>query len=350
MAISLPIKVSVVGATGYTGQEVVRLLAAHPSFEIESVAGSDSSAGNSLSHAAPAIAGLVESSLQTAEQVAASENDAVFLALPHEASAELASRLLDAGKIVFDLSAAFRLDASAYPGWYGFDHPTPELTSEAVYGLCEFNRAAISDARLIAVPGCYPTATLLAARPLVEAGMIDAEIPVIVDAMSGVSGAGRRASAATSFCEVSAKAYGVLAHRHTPEMARHGGFEPRFVAHIGPWSRGILATIHATLIQGATVRDARRVLAERYASEAFVRLLPEHAMPQIADVAHTNLCDLGVGGLGNHLVLGSAIDNLTKGAAGQAVQCANIRFGLPETTGLGPAKATGSAVCAGGAV
>ncbi len=266
----------------------------------------------------------------------------VFLATPPEVSLELAPKMLAAGAKVIDLSGAFRLGTpERFERWYQRPHSFPALLAEAAYGLPEFNRQAIPGARLVANPGCYPTAANLAIRPLVEAGIADLGAGIVCDAKSGVSGAGRKPSLKTSFCEVAGNfsAYAVLEHRHVPEILMVSGLAERdisFTAHLLPIDRGILETIY---FRSATLASAEALLSiysARYAGEPFVRLYPAGSLPDLRAVNHTNFCDIGVvfdpaSGRG---VVVSAIDNLGKGAAGQAVQNMNLMLGLPETAGL----------------
>ena len=350
-----PLPVAVVGAAGYSGAELVAMLAAHPEVSVVGVYGSGSRAGNeALSSVHPRLRGVADLPIEAAEPAAviASGAKAVFLCTPHEASEALAPALLDAGLVVLDLSASFRLRTpSLYPDHYGFEHGHPELLATAVYGLAELRQAELAGAQLIAVPGCYPTSVILPVRPLVDAGLVRTG-RVIVDSSSGVSGAGRTAAVKSLFCEVSMQPYGVLSHRHQPEMAQETGADVLFTPHLGCWDRGILSTIHCELAPGTSVADCHQFLADRYAHTAFVRVLPTGAWPSVAAVERTNFCDIGVGGCDRraHLVIASAIDNLVKGAAGQALQCMNIRFGFPESTGLGLSRHTSTrATCGAGA-
>ncbi len=348
-------RVAVVGAAGYSGAELVAILLSHPAVELAGLfgserrgAGSDAERFDSLH---PRFRGATELRVEAADPAAilAQRPAAVFLATPHEASEALAPRLLEEGVVVFDLSAAFRLrDAAAYPAHYGFSHGHPELLKSAAYGLPELHAEAIADATLIACPGCYPTSVILPMRPLAESGVLAADEPIIVDAASGVSGAGRTAAVKSLFCEVSFQPYGVLSHRHQPEMEQETGRPILFTPHLLPLDRGILSTIHARLAPGASIDDARACLEERYAGQPFVRILPRGQWPSIAGVERTNLCDIALGcdRSGRHLVVASAIDNLLKGAAGQAVQCFNVRFGLPQQTALGPEWAARKGVAA----
>ena len=271
----------------------------------------------------------------TVDAARALELDAIYLATPHELAHEVAQALVDAGIVVLDLSAAFRLsDRAVFEKNYGFAHQHPSLLAEAAYGLAEFNQAEIAKARLVAVPGCYPTASILAIRPLVEAGLIDTERPAIVDAVSGVSGAGRKAEVKSLFCEVSMQAYGVFRHRHRPEISEHAGISTIFTPHLGCYDRGILATVHLELRHGVSESQVRAAFDAAYAGRPFVRVLKSGRWPSIAAVERTNFCDLGFMLEGSHLIVESAIDNLVKGAAGQAVQCMNLRFGCDEAAGF----------------
>jgi N-acetyl-gamma-glutamyl-phosphate reductase len=343
-----PIRIAIVGAPGYTGAELASILASHPNAELVGLFGSDRRASGdavpeTMADLFPRLAGVVDLPVRAgdAASILACAPDAVFLATPHEASERLAPALLAAGVVVLDLSAAFRLrDAALYPRHYGFEHGHAALLADAVYGLPEVAGDALRTAQLVACPGCYPTSVILPVRPLVAAGIIDTARPVIVDSASGVSGAGRSAAVKSLFCEVSLQPYGVLAHRHQPEMAQETGARILFTPHLVAIDRGILSTIHAELAPGRTLADARACLASAYADAPFVRLLPAGRWPSIAAVERTNCCDIALGtdDSGTHLVITSAIDNLTKGAAGQAVQAFNVRFGLEEATGLGLAR------------
>ncbi len=340
----MTIRAVIVGASGYTGAELTSILLGHPSVEPVGLFASGRSekpvALASLYGRFRGRGGDLVVHPVSVEAIAALRPDAVFLATPHEASHDLAPELLEQGFAVLDLSGAFRLsDPASYPRHYGFEHGHTDLLAEAAYGLPERNRAAIATADLVAVPGCYPTSAILPLAPLTEAGVIDSSRgPVIIDATSGVSGAGRTPSLRAHFCEASGnlQPYNVLAHRHEPEIAEHSGADVLFTPHLGPFDRGILSTIHVPVCRGTSADDARGILEGAYGGEAFVRLLASGSWPAVADVRHTNFCDIGlaVDHARSHLVLVSAIDNLVKGAAGQAVQCFNVRFGLPETAGL----------------
>lgn len=353
------IRVAVVGAAGYSGAELATLLAAHPRVQVVGLFGSERRAGTgdaepaTLGSLFARLRGVVDLPVQvaSAEAIAALSPDAVFLATPHEVSEALAAALLATARppVILDLSAAFRLrDAALYPAHYGYTHTHASLLASAVYGLPELNARALRSAQLIACPGCYPTSVILPVRPLVQAGLLDTTRPVIVDSASGVSGAGRSAALKSLFCEVSLQPYGVLAHRHQPEMAQETGARVLFTPHLVALDRGILSTIHADLAPGRTLADAREALERAYAACPFVRLLPAGQWPSVAAVERTNFCDIALGAddTGTHLVICSAIDNLVKGAAGQAVQCLNTRFGFEETLGLGLARHTKAASAA----
>ncbi len=339
-------RVVVIGAGGYSGAELVSILLEHPRVEIAGLFGSARRGDGkpaAFSEAWPRFRGRMDLAVRATDiaEVAGLKPDAVFLATPHEASIELAPQLLERGLTVFDLSGGFRLqDAALYPVFYGFSHEHPELLGRAVYGLPELFRAEIAKAELVAVPGCYPTSAILPLRPLVQAGAVRPGTRVIVDSISGVSGAGRSPSQAMLLCEVSVRAYNVLKHRHNPEIDAYAGVPVVFTPHIGPYDRGIESTIHVELADGWDRARVGEALRGAYEQEPFVRLCPPGVWPAVNDVKGTNFCDIGwamedAGPLKGHLVISSAIDNLVKGAAGQAVQCMNLRLGMPETLGLG---------------
>jgi N-acetyl-gamma-glutamyl-phosphate reductase len=333
---------SVIGAGGYSGAEIVGLLLRHPGVKIGGLFGSSQRATSAVesdfASAFPSFRGLIDLPIRAAsvDAILSDSPHMVFLATPHEASHDLAPQLCSAGVTVFDLSAAFRLtDEGAYPKHYSFRHHHSALLKHAVYGLAELNRREIEQAQLVAVPGCYPTSVILPVRPLVDAGLLTPK-PIIVDSTSGVSGAGRSPALRSLFCEVSQQPYGVFTHRHQPEMEQECKTEVTFTPHLGPYPRGILSTVHATLTEGVSESDVRSVLRARYAAEPFIQLLPAKAWPSVGAVVGTNRCDIGfaVDEARRHLILCSAIDNLLKGSAGQAVQCMNIRFGFDERTGF----------------
>ena len=338
-------RVSIVGATGYSGGELVSLLSAHRHAEIVGLFGSGRRGEEpiALERSHPRLRGLAEGAVEPAslERNLPGNPAAVFLATPHEASHDLAPPLLERGVAVFDLSAAFRLpDPRDYPTHYGFEHRHPELLARAAYGLAELNAEAIAASDLVAVPGCYPTSVIMPLRPLSDADLIDPASPVIVDAASGVSGAGRSPSPRTIFSEVSLEAYGVFSHRHEPEIATHGAAEIVFTPHLAPFDRGILSTIHIPLRRGVDQAQLRETLEATYADAPLVRLLPAGEWPSVASVARTNFCDIGlaVHPKRPHAIVSSAIDNIVKGAAGQAVQCFNLRFGFDPAEALLPPR------------
>ena len=325
-------RVAVAGATGYTGQELLRLLARHPAV---SIVAATSSGASSAVRTLPALAHLWSGSI-TPLSVDALKNDAdlVFLALPDAAAAELAPALLDAGVRVIDLSGAFRLrDAGARARWYP---ETRGLPDGVAYGLTERERGAVVRARLVSNPGCYPTATLLALAPLVEAGLLLPGADIVVDAKSGVSGAGKTPSERTHFseCHGSLSAYGVFGHRHGVEIEQGVGRQVTFTPHLVPLDRGILSTIYVRVAPGTTEEALGEIYARAYAGATFVRLVGP-ALPAIKHVAHTNFCDIGwrVDPSGRAILV-SVIDNLLKGASGQAVQNMNVMLGIDERTAL----------------
>lgn len=340
------IRAVIVGATGYTGAELARLLLGHPGVELTGLVG-HSTAGEPIATVLPSLAGLVTGEVVPFDpREIAARADAVFCALPHGASAEKVAALRDAGLVVFDLSADFRLRSlEVYSAWYG-THPAPELLESAVYGLPELYREALRSADLVAVPGCYPTATILPLAPLLRADLLELDGPIVVDAKSGVSGAGRVARPRTHFPEVAdgLRAYSIAGrHRHTPEMeqelGRAAGREVRviFSPHLVPMTRGILSTCYVRPRAGVTAARCTEVARELYAGSPSVHVLPPGENPDTLWVrgsnrAHISYTDDPRSGW---IVAQVAIDNLMKGASGQAVQCLNVRFGLGEGTGLG---------------
>jgi N-acetyl-gamma-glutamyl-phosphate reductase len=325
-----PVRVGVAGATGYTGVELLRFLARHPGAHIAAAMGSPGSPSRKV----PALARLWDAPVDGLDLDAlASSSDAVFLALPDTVSADIAPALVSRGKRVFDLSGAFRLrDAEQRRRWYPH---SPDLPAHVVYGLTERYRNDLAASPLIACAGCYPTAAILALQPLVNAALVDG--PIIIDAKSGVSGAGKTPTERTHFseCHGSLSAYGVFAHRHAAEIEQELGMPVTFVPHLVPIDRGILETIYVTLPRGASGSDVGAALESAYADSPFVRLTGQD-LPEIKHVAHTNFCDIGwrVNEPTRQVVLVSCIDNLVKGAAGQAVQNFNVAFGFDERLGL----------------
>jgi len=337
------IKAAVVGGAGYTGIETVRLLLAHPEFEV-TVVTSAADAGRALDQVYPSLAGcgLVFEDPSECDLAAAAE--VVFLAVPHTASLAIAPGLIDAGVTVIDLSADFRLkDAAVYESWYGSKHSAPHLLGTAVYGLPELTRASLPGAQLVACPGCYPTATALAAAPALEAGLV-MPASIIVDAKSGVSGAGRSLAQGSHFsvANESVKPYKVGSHRHTPEIAQTlsavagSPVSVCFAPHLVPMTRGLLSTVYMQATDGLTASEAMDAYRARYADEPFITVHPEGVMPSTHDVTGSNRAHIGVAldEASGMLVVACAIDNLVKGSGGQAIQCANVVFGLAETAGL----------------
>ena len=330
--------VGIVGFRGYSGAELVKILGRHPHVEPVLLEHRESEdRPRPLGPSGPSQIPFSPEAVRTAGLAA------VFLATPAEASMELTPRLLDAGAKVIDLSGAFRLGTvENYKRWYGETHTQPELLAGAAYGLPEFCRERIPAARLISNPGCYPTAANLAIRPLIEAGAVAREAGIVCDAKSGVSGAGRKPSLKTSFCEVTENfsAYSVLEHRHVPEVLRISGLEEAefsFTAQLIPIHRGILETIYFRATEGITsAEDLLDIYQKRYDKEPFVRLYLPNKFPDVRSVSDSNFCDLGIkfDSQTRRAVVVSAIDNLVKGAAGQAVQNLNLALGFPETTAL----------------
>jgi len=335
------IKVGVIGATGYSGAELLRLLLGHPLARPHIVT-SRTEAGRAVADLYPGLRGQTDLVFRQPDDAAVLECDVVFFATPNATAMHQVPRLLDAGVKVIDLSADFRLHSSAaWQHWYGAAHACPELLDRAVYGLPELYRDKISSASLVANPGCYPTSVILALLPALKAGVIDAG-SLIADAKSGVSGAGRKAEIAYLHAEVSEtfKAYSVPGHRHLPEIrqalesASVGAVDLVFTPHLVPMNRGIHATVYARLSREDA--DLQAVYADFYTAEPFVDVMPAGSHPHTGSVRGTNLCRIAIHRpqRGNTLVVLSVIDNLVKGAAGQALQNMNLMFGLDETAGL----------------
>jgi N-acetyl-gamma-glutamyl-phosphate reductase len=330
---SSPIRVGVAGATGYAGQELIGLLARHPQVHLEAAM---SSSADSAARPLPRLARIWNGEVEPLDRDRLARSaDLVFLAVPENAAADLAPPLLSAGVRVIDLSGAFRIrDDAARSRWYP---ATKSLPAGAAYGLTEHYKSDVRDASLVANPGCYPTAALLALLPLGRAGLLDASAGVVIDAKSGISGAGRAPSDRTHFSENhgSVAAYGVFGHRHVAEMEQELGASVTFVPHLVPLDRGILETIYAKVRPGVTNEQIADVFTQAYTDEPFVRLTGE-ALPEIKHVAWTNFCDLGwrlEPGSGR-LVIVACLDNLVKGAAGQALQNFNVACGFDERTAL----------------
>jgi N-acetyl-gamma-glutamyl-phosphate reductase len=335
---------AVLGATGYTGAELTKLLLAHPHVRV-SLLTTRQEKPIALRDVLPSVAKDVTLEITPYSFDAVKKKaDVVFLCLPHTEAMTAAEQLLAAGKVVIDLSADFRLrDRKIYEKWYGVNHIAPQYLSKAVYGLCEIYRDKIKKADLIANPGCYPTGPSLALIPLLKKKLIDPR-SIIINAASGVSGAGKKLAIATHFAEASENysAYKVNRHQHTPEIeqtlsaAAGKPVKITFVPHLLPLNRGILATIYAQTTAKGTEAMIRRTLESAYQKAPFVRIRPAGQYPSLRDVQHTNFCDIGIGvqeETGRAVII-TAIDNLVKGAAGQAVQNMNIRFGFPEEAGL----------------
>jgi N-acetyl-gamma-glutamyl-phosphate reductase len=338
----MPTPVGILGFRGYSGAELVQILSHHPHLEPVLLEHRDAEdRPRPLDKGGQGNGGPRRIQF-TADNARAAGLAAVLLATPPEVSMNVAGGLLDAGIKVIDLSGAFRLGTvENYQRWYKEPHTQPELLTEAVYGLPEYCRDGIPKARLISNPGCYPTAANLAIKPLIDAGVIDRECGIVCDAKSGVSGAGRKASLKTSFCEVADNfsAYSILDHRHVPEVLRISGLDEAefsFTAQLIPIPRGILETIYFRAAGISSAEDLLAIYKDSYAGEPFVRLYAAEQIPDLAQVNHTNFCDLGIkyhAGTRRAVVV-SVIDNLVKGAAGQAVQNLNLVLGFPETCGL----------------
>jgi len=338
------IKAGIVGGTGYTGVELLRLLAQHPDVELTAIT-SRQEAGKAVSALFPSLRGRVSLAFSHPDQAPLKKCDVVFFATPNCVAMGEARALLDAGARIVDISADFRIqDIAEWERWYKVKHAAPELVAQAVYGLCEVNRDKIRGARLVANPGCYPTAVQLGLLPLVEAGAVDLD-HLIADAKSGVSGAGRKLEQNLMYSEASDNfaAYGVGGHRHWPEIrqglaqaaAREVGLV--FIPHLTPMIRGIHATLYGRIVKEM---DFQALYEKRYAKEPFVDVMPAGSHPDTRSTRAANVCRIAVhrpsekAGRGGTLAVLSVIDNLMKGASGQAVQNMNLMFGLPETTGL----------------
>jgi len=325
-------RVAIAGATGYTGQELIRLLARHPAVRLTIAT---SSTASSARRPLAALAHVWDGAITPLEaDTLPREAEVVFLALPDKAAADIGPMLVDAGVTVIDLSGAFRLrEADARKHWYP---ETDRLPTRVAYGLTERYRSTIQTSSFVANPGCYPTASVLAIAPLAESGLILPDADVIIDAKSGVSGAGKTPSERTHFseCHGSLTAYGVFGHRHGAEIEQELGRTVTFTPHLVPLDRGILATVYSRVVPGTPDEAVRDVYERAYGDEPFIRLTGG-ALPAIKQVAHTNFCDIGwsVAPDGRIIVV-SVIDNLLKGAAGQAVQNMNVMLGLNETMGL----------------
>lgn len=338
------IKVGIIGSTGYAGQEIVRILLQHPEAEIVWY-GSRSYIDEKYSSVFGNMVDLVdEKCLGEDMDALAAQVDVIFTATPQGLCSKLVNEKILSQTKIIDLSADFRIkDVAKYEQWYGITHPSPQFIDEAVYGLCEVNREQIRSARLLANPGCFPTCSTLSIYPLAKEGLIDMKT-VIVDAKSGVSGAGRGAKVQNLYCEVneSIKAYGIASHRHTPEIEDQLSYASgetvtiNFTPHLVPMNRGILTTSYATLKQSVSSEEVRRVYQKYYGQEYFVRVLDPGVYPETRWVEGSNFVDVNfkIDERTGRIIMLGAIDNVVKGAAGQAVQNMNLMFGLEENTGL----------------
>lgn len=338
------IKVGIIGSTGYAGQEIVRILLQHPEAEIVWY-GSRSYIDEKYSNVFGNMVDLVdEKCLGEDMDALAAQVDVIFTATPQGLCSKLVNEKILSQTKIIDLSADFRIkDVAKYEQWYGITHPSPEFIDEAVYGLCEVNREQIRSARLLANPGCFPTCSTLSIYPLAKEGLIDMGT-VIVDAKSGVSGAGRGAKVQNLYCEVneSIKAYGIASHRHTPEIEDQLSYASgenvtiNFTPHLVPMNRGILTTSYATLKQSVSIEEVRGIYQKYYGQEYFIRVLDPDVYPETRWVEGSNFVDVNfkIDERTNRIIMLGAIDNVVKGAAGQAVQNMNLMFGLAENTGL----------------
>jgi N-acetyl-gamma-glutamyl-phosphate reductase len=342
-----PCRVAVVGATGYAGYELARLLLRHPQVEKPTFFLRDSHANvRCLTELFPQLRGWGEAPCRplSVDAVAKSGAEVVFLSTPHEASLELVPALLAASPAlrIVDLSGAFRFrDPETFAKWYKLRAPDAKVLAEAVYGLPELYADALPNARIVGNPGCYPTSVILGLRPLVDSGWIDKTRGVVCDCKSGVTGAGKEPKRDTHFVEVNEnfRAYGLFTHRHTPEVSEHLGLDPKdfvFSTHLLPVDRGILSTLYLWLDEPRRLDEIEALYRKFYAGRPMVRVLPAGALPELQHVTHTNFCDIGfaLDPSGERLVIVSCLDNLGKGAAGQAVQNFNGMRGYPETAGL----------------
>lgn len=336
------IRAAVLGASGYAGGELIRLLLGHPGVEIRHVT-ADRHAGKKLTEVFPHLKGLIDLDLEKLSPSKAAEHaDVVFVSLPHGASAEVVAELYGRGLKIIDLGADFRINEQNYSKWYG-RHPCPPLIENAAYGISELFRDEILKAQLVANPGCYPTSAILPLAPLLRSGAVR-EDNIVIDSKSGTSGAGRAPSLDLHFCEVNEglKAYKVGAHRHSPEMDQHlSGYckkstEVTFTPHLLPVSRGLLSTIYVSTHGSYSTCDLAEILKQFYEGSHFIRIYDEGDFPSIAYVKGSNYCDIGVVSNPDRksAIIVCAIDNLVKGASGQAVQNMNIMMELPENTGL----------------
>jgi N-acetyl-gamma-glutamyl-phosphate reductase len=336
--------IAVIGVTGYTGFELATLLLRHPDVSRPTFYVRETNGARCLSELFPQLRGWGEAPVRSLslEEVTSSAAGTAFLATPHDVSANLAPQLLDAGLRVIDLSGAFRFaSAKTFSSWYKLDAPHASRLGEAVYGLPELYSASIGDAKLIANPGCYATSAILALRPLAQAGLVSPTQNVICDCKSGASGAGKEPRRELQFVEVGEnfRAYNLFSHRHTPEIVEHSGVpesQTVFSTHLLPVARGILSTIYVTLSEPQTPEAIEVLYRKFYAGRPMVRILPAGSLPELQHVVKTNFCDIGFAlhADGKRLIVISCLDNLGKGAAGQAVQNLNLTLRIAEQTGL----------------
>ncbi|ASK26936.1 N-acetyl-gamma-glutamyl-phosphate reductase [Neisseria chenwenguii] len=336
------IKAGIVGATGYTGVELLRLLTIHPNVEVSAIT-SRSEAGVAIADYFPSLRGIYDLTFQTPDEAALDQCDVVFFATPNGIAMKEAPALLAKGVRIVDLSADFRIqDIPTWEKWYGMTHACPETVSQAVYGLCEMNRDSIKTAQIVANPGCYPTCVSLPLLPLLQTGRLKNGLPLIADCKSGVSGAGRKANIGSLLCEAgdNFKAYGIGGHRHLPEIKQTiNGLQSNiaeqfvFVPHLTPMIRGMHATLYLQLEDGCNPHE---ILRDFYAGSPFVDIMPAGSTPETRSVRGANICRISIqrAPQSNTWIALSVIDNLVKGAAGQAVQNMNIMFGFEESAGL----------------
>ncbi|SHO57710.1 N-acetyl-gamma-glutamyl-phosphate reductase [Vibrio quintilis] len=332
------LKTTVIGASGYTGAELALMIHKHPELTLTGlfVSANSVDAGKKISALHGHLAGVIDMPVEPLvdPEAVARASDVVFLATAHQVSHDLAPVFLENNCQVFDLSGAFRVNQDAfYTDYYGFEHQHSDWLKQATYGLAEWNQEAIRNSQLIAVAGCYPTASQLGIKPLLANQLIDTQQWPVINAVSGVSGAGRKASMINSFCEVSLQAYGVFTHRHQPEIATHLGCDVIFTPHLGNFKRGILATITMKLKPGVTEQQVTEAFTQAYQDKPLVRIA-DGELPRLQNVQNTPFCDIGWKVSGEHIIVVSAIDNLLKGASSQAMQCLNIHYGYPEITAL----------------
>ncbi len=339
-----PKNIAVIGVTGYTGFELATLLVRHPAVPRPTFYVRETNGAHCLSHMFPQMRGWGEAPVKTLslDAITSSAAGTAFLATPHEVSADLAPKLLDAGLRVIDLSGAFRFaSADTFSTWYKLPAPHAARLGEAVSGLPELFAARIAAARLIANPGCYATSVILALRPLSQAGLLSPSQSVVCDCKSGASGAGKELRRDLAFVEVDEnfRAYNLFSHRHTPEILEHAGVAESqlvFSTHLLPVARGILSTIYVTLAEPQTPHSIETLYRKFFAARPMVRIWPAGSLPELQHVVKTNFCDIGfaLDSTGNRLIVVSCLDNLGKGAAGQAVQNLNLTLGIEEQTGL----------------